>query len=161
MYLTFSPYSWFIFFAALKVFLLVICLQTVDARGPREPWHDLHSRIDGPAAYDVLQNFEERWLKASKRHGIKKLAKSNDDALLRIERIPDIININDAIYFSDNDPETWHVQVLDSFTDTGSVFLLCLTHTFNSLTFKFRFFVLLIQTLPRGFQRIHEKQPGR
>ncbi|XP_047095549.1 phospholipase D gamma 1-like [Lolium rigidum] len=87
---------------------------TVDGRGPREPWHDLHSRIDGPAAYDVLQNFEERWLKASKRHGIKKLGKSNDDALLRIERIPDIININDAIYFSDNDPETWHVQVFRS-----------------------------------------------
>lgn len=40
---------------------------------PREPWHDLHSRIDGPAAYDVLTNFEDRWLKAAKPHGIKKL----------------------------------------------------------------------------------------
>ncbi|XP_052133810.1 phospholipase D gamma 1-like [Oryza glaberrima] len=87
---------------------------TVDARGPREPWHDLHSKIDGPAAYDVLQNFQERWLKASKRHGIKKLGKSYDDALLSIERIPDFISINDAIYFSDNDPETWHVQVFRS-----------------------------------------------
>ncbi|CAD6211717.1 unnamed protein product [Miscanthus lutarioriparius] len=88
--------------------------NTVDARGPREPWHDLHSKIDGPAAYDVLQNFQERWLKAAKRHGIKKLAKSYDDALLSIERIPEIININDAIYFGDNDPETWHVQVFRS-----------------------------------------------
>ncbi|KAL6642797.1 hypothetical protein ACP70R_020978 [Stipagrostis hirtigluma subsp. patula] len=87
---------------------------TLDARGPREPWHDLHSKIDGPAAYDVLQNFQERWLKASKRHGIKKLKRSYDDALLSIERIPDIININDAAYFSDNDPETWHVQVFRS-----------------------------------------------
>uniref|UniRef100_A0A0D9XLR7 phospholipase D n=1 Tax=Leersia perrieri TaxID=77586 RepID=A0A0D9XLR7_9ORYZ len=86
----------------------------VDDRGPREPWHDLHSKIDGPAAYDVLQNFQERWLKASKRHGIKKLAKSYDDALLSIERIPDVISINDAIYFSDNDPESWHVQVFRS-----------------------------------------------
>ncbi|KAG8092346.1 hypothetical protein GUJ93_ZPchr0012g19242 [Zizania palustris] len=83
----------------------------VDARGPREPWHDLHSKIDGPAAYDVLQNFQERWLKASKRHGIKKLAKSYDDALLSIERIPDIISINDAM---DNDQESWHVQVFRS-----------------------------------------------
>lgn len=103
-----------IFFILLKTILLII-LQTVDARGPREPWHDLHSKIDGPAAYDVLQNFQERWLKAAKRHGIKKLAKSYDDALLTIERIPEIININDAIYFSDNDPETWHVQVLIAF----------------------------------------------
>ncbi|KAJ1296522.1 hypothetical protein BS78_01G307700 [Paspalum vaginatum] len=88
--------------------------NTVDARGPREPWHDLHSKIDGPAAYDVLQNFEERWLKAAKRHGIKKLSKSYDDALLSIHRIPEIININDATYFSDNDPEAWHVQVFRS-----------------------------------------------
>ncbi|KQJ97534.1 phospholipase D beta 1 isoform X1 [Brachypodium distachyon] len=86
----------------------------VDARGPRQPWHDLHSKIDGPAAYDVLQNFEQRWLKASKRHGIKKLGKSYDDALLSIETIPDMMNIKDAAYFSDNDPETWHVQVFRS-----------------------------------------------
>ncbi|KAI5399017.1 hypothetical protein KIW84_064404 [Lathyrus oleraceus] len=26
---------------------------------PREPWHDLHCKIDGPAAYDILTNFEE------------------------------------------------------------------------------------------------------
>ncbi|KAK3156965.1 hypothetical protein QOZ80_2AG0114420 [Eleusine coracana subsp. coracana] len=87
---------------------------TVDARGPREAWHDLHSRIDGPAAYDVLQNFQERWLKASKRQGIKKLAKSYDDTLLNIEGIPEIINRNDATYFGDNDPETWHVQIFRS-----------------------------------------------
>ncbi|MFS7905861.1 putative phospholipase D [Helianthus anomalus] len=39
---------------------------------PREPWHDMHSEIDGPAAYDLMTNFEERWLKASKPHGLKK-----------------------------------------------------------------------------------------
>ncbi|GJN19948.1 hypothetical protein PR202_gb07268 [Eleusine coracana subsp. coracana] len=88
--------------------------QTVDARGPREAWHDLHSRMDGPAAYDVLQNFQERWLKASKRQGIKKLAKSYDDTLVNIEGIPEIINRNDATYFGDNDPETWHVQIFRS-----------------------------------------------
>ncbi|KAK3153127.1 hypothetical protein QOZ80_2BG0168180 [Eleusine coracana subsp. coracana] len=87
---------------------------TVDARGPREAWHDLHSRMDGPAAYDVLQNFQERWLKASKRQGIKKLAKSYDDTLVNIEGIPEIINRNDATYFGDNDPETWHVQIFRS-----------------------------------------------
>lgn len=34
----------------------IIYSQVEDARGPREPWHDLHSKIDGPAAYDVLKN---------------------------------------------------------------------------------------------------------
>jgi len=26
--------------------------------GPREPWHDIHSRLEGPIAWDVLYNFE-------------------------------------------------------------------------------------------------------
>ncbi|KAK7394224.1 hypothetical protein VNO78_14746 [Psophocarpus tetragonolobus] len=87
---------------------------------PREPWHDLHSKIDGPAAYDVLTNFEERWLKASKPHGIKKLKISYDDALLRLERIPDVIGINDAPNVGENDPEVWHVQIFRSI-DSNSV----------------------------------------
>ncbi|KAK9273120.1 hypothetical protein L1049_017927 [Liquidambar formosana] len=87
---------------------------------PREPWHDLHSRIDGPAAYDVLTNFEERWFKASKPHGIKKLKLSYDDALLRLERIPDIIGLSDASSLSENGPEAWHVQVFRSI-DSNSV----------------------------------------
>ncbi|KAL1543472.1 Phospholipase D beta 1 [Salvia divinorum] len=87
---------------------------------PREPWHDLHCKIDGPAAYDVLSNFEERWLKASKPHGIKKLKISYDDALLRIERMPEILGLTDAPCISDNDPEGWHVQVFRSI-DSNSV----------------------------------------
>ncbi|XP_022964032.1 phospholipase D gamma 1-like isoform X1 [Cucurbita moschata] len=86
---------------------------------PREPWHDLHSKIEGPAAYDVLTNFEERWRRASKPHGIKKL-KSYDDALLRIERIPDIIGISESYCTNENDPESWHVQIFRSI-DSSSV----------------------------------------
>ncbi|KAK0581479.1 hypothetical protein LWI29_014224 [Acer saccharum] len=87
---------------------------------PREPWHDLHSKIDGPAAYDVLTNFEERWYKASKPQGIKKLKKSYDDALLRIDRISDIVSASDVPSFSENDPESWHVQIFRSI-DSNSV----------------------------------------
>lgn len=87
---------------------------------PREPWHDLHCRIDGPAAYDVLSNFEERWWKASKPRGIKKLKTSYDDALLRIERIPDIVGMSEAPFLNENDPESWHVQIFRSI-DSNSV----------------------------------------
>ncbi|XVF79954.1 hypothetical protein PTKIN_Ptkin15bG0031700 [Pterospermum kingtungense] len=87
---------------------------------PREPWHDLHCRIDGPAAYDVLVNFEERWFKAAKPHGIKKLKMSYDDALLRIERIPDIIGVSDFPGDNDKEPEAWHVQIFRSI-DSNSV----------------------------------------
>ncbi|XP_074579991.1 phospholipase D alpha 1-like isoform X1 [Curcuma longa] len=31
--------------------------------GPREPWHDIHCRLEGPVAVDVLHNFEQRWRK--------------------------------------------------------------------------------------------------
>lgn len=75
----------------------------------------MHCKIDGPAAYDVLTNFEERWLKASKPHGIKKL-KPYDDALLRIERIPGIIGVSDVPSVTENDPEAWHVQVIHSWS---------------------------------------------
>ncbi|OMO89630.1 C2 calcium-dependent membrane targeting [Corchorus capsularis] len=87
---------------------------------PRQPWHDLHCRIDGPAAYDILANFEERWLKASKPHGLQKLKHSFDDALLKIERIPEIVPMNEIPNLSKNDPETWHVQVFRSI-DSNSV----------------------------------------
>lgn len=90
------------------------------AGAPREPWHDLHSKIDGPAAYDVLTNFEERWYRAAKPRGIKKLKMSYDDALLRIERIPDIVGISDVCYVGEDDPESWHVQIFRSI-DSSSV----------------------------------------
>lgn len=72
----------------------------------------MHSKIDGPAAYDIMTNFEERWLKASKPHGLKKLKTSYDDALLRIERVPEILGINDQPSVNEQDPEGWHVQVI-------------------------------------------------
>lgn len=31
---------------------------SIEKGGPREPWHDIHSKIEGPAAWDVLHNFE-------------------------------------------------------------------------------------------------------
>ncbi|PPS07114.1 hypothetical protein GOBAR_AA13532 [Gossypium barbadense] len=87
---------------------------------PREPWHDMHCKIDGPAAYDVLVNFEERWLKVAKPAGIKKLKFTYDDALLRIERIQDIIGVSDFPIPNENDPEAWHVQIFRSI-DSNSV----------------------------------------
>ncbi|XP_027335401.1 phospholipase D beta 2-like [Abrus precatorius] len=88
---------------------------------PREPWHDLHSKIDGPAAYDVLTNFEERWLRAAKPKGIKKLKSSYDDALLKLDRIQDIISAYNApSVVGDDNPEAWHVQIFRSI-DSNSV----------------------------------------
>ncbi|CAH1419813.1 unnamed protein product [Lactuca virosa] len=87
---------------------------------PREPWHDLHSKIDGPAAYDIIKNFEERWLKASKASGVKKLKALYDDALVKIDTMPEFLTVNDEPCLSDQDPEGWHVQIFRSI-DSNSV----------------------------------------
>lgn len=57
-----------------------------------------------------MTNFEERWLKASKPRGIKKL-KAPIDALLKLEKFPELLGPNDEPCLSDDDPEEWHVQV--------------------------------------------------
>ncbi|CAL5187564.1 unnamed protein product [Lathyrus oleraceus] len=88
---------------------------------PRQPWHDLHSKIEGPAAYDILTNFEERWLRALKMTTLLKIKVSNDDSLLKIDRISDIVGIDEAPYLDEhNQEETWHVQIFRSI-DSNSV----------------------------------------
>jgi phospholipase D1/2 len=119
-----------------------------DVNGPRQPWHDLHCRLDGPAAYDVLKNFEQRWRKATKLREMfgGKAAHRKDDALLKLERIPWILSPTKpkqqppsaaadtgaadhddderdqpALHvLPDGDPERWHAQVFRS-VDAGSV----------------------------------------
>ncbi|XP_018472859.2 phospholipase D gamma 1 [Raphanus sativus] len=96
------------------------CFGTTEDDGPRQPWHDLHSKIDGPAAYDVLANFEQRWLKATqKRHRISIHRSSSEDALLKIDRIPNIMGLSEASFVNDTDPESWHVQVFRSIDSTS------------------------------------------
>jgi phospholipase D1/2 len=90
------------------------------AKGPRQPWHDLHCRIEGPAAYDVLKNFEQRWRKATKwRSRFKSVSQWKDDALIKLERISWILgpsatvqNDHPSLWVSkEGDCENWHVQV--------------------------------------------------
>lgn len=100
-------------------------------KGPREPWHDLHCKIEGPAAYDVLTNFEQRWRKATKwslRGKIKSISHAHDEALLKVDRISWILSPTSCTSTNDpklwtceeNDPESWHVQIFRSI-DSGSV----------------------------------------
>ena len=51
-------------------------------------------------------------MKAAKPKGLRKLKTSYDDALLRIDRIPDIVGVFDTPSISEDDPEAWHVQVI-------------------------------------------------
>ncbi|CAH9087032.1 unnamed protein product [Cuscuta europaea] len=101
-------------------------------KGPRQPWHDLHCKIEGPAAYDVLTNFEQRWRKAAKWEELgrrfKKISHWHEDALLKVDRISWITSPSSSVpnddpslwISSEDDPENWHVQVFRSI-DSGSL----------------------------------------
>ncbi|KAL7093515.1 hypothetical protein ACP275_11G044800 [Erythranthe tilingii] len=82
---------------------------TIRKGGPREPWHDIHCRLEGPVAWDVLYNFEQRW----KKQGGK-------DMLLPLQELERIIIPPSPVMFPD-DHETWNVQLLRSI-DGGSAF---------------------------------------
>ncbi|ONM23220.1 phospholipase D10 [Zea mays] len=86
-------------------------------------------KIDGPAAYDVLTNFEQRWRKATKWRGrFRRVSHWKDDALIKLERIswiispsPNVPNDHPSLWVSkEEDRENWHVQVFRSI-DSGSL----------------------------------------
>ncbi|GMI83081.1 ARABIDOPSIS THALIANA PHOSPHOLIPASE D DELTA, phospholipase D delta [Hibiscus trionum] len=98
---------------------------------PREPWHDLHCKVEGPAAYDILKNFEQRWRKATKWAQLGRRLKRGsklEDSLLKLDRISWILSPSEATSLDDpslwvcseGDPENWNVQVFRSI-DSGSV----------------------------------------
>ncbi|KAL1542861.1 phospholipase D [Salvia divinorum] len=100
-------------------------------KAPRQPWHDLHCKIEGPAAYDILTNFEQRWKKATKWNEIgQKLTRFSrwHDALIKIDKISwinspsmNIPNDHPLLWvYEENDPDNWHVQIFRSI-DSGSL----------------------------------------
>ncbi|KAL3634928.1 hypothetical protein CASFOL_021982 [Castilleja foliolosa] len=87
---------------------------------PRQPWHDLHCKIEGPGVYDVLKNFEQRWLKdinSRKIRKVYKIIKGVPRELVDIENDPLITSPSANV--PSNHPEKWHVQIFRSI-DSGS-----------------------------------------
>ncbi|CAL9061238.1 phospholipase D alpha 1-like [Musa acuminata AAA Group] len=82
---------------------------SITKGGPREPWHDIHSRLEGPIAWDVLFNFEQRWRK-----------QGGKDVLVQLRDLSDIIIPPSPVMFLE-DKETWNVQLFRSI-DGGAAF---------------------------------------
>lgn len=81
------------------------------ATGPREPWHDIHSRLEGPITLDILDNFETRWRKqASDKIG--SLYEITEDEF-NIDFIPEV---------DDTDGGHWNIQLLRSITSDSCEF---------------------------------------
>ncbi|XP_060673012.1 phospholipase D alpha 1 [Ziziphus jujuba] len=79
--------------------------SSINKGGPREPWHDIHCRLEGPVAWDVLYNFEQRWIK-----------QVGDKILIPPNQLDKIIT-HPLPVTTANDPETWNVQLFRSIDD--------------------------------------------
>lgn len=80
---------------------------TTSASGPREPWHDIHSRVEGPAAMDVLQNFQERWNKQG----------DGDNNIIFLQSIPNL-----KLDYQYTMPDSWNVQMFRSINSDSAIF---------------------------------------
>lgn len=81
----------------------------INKGGPREPWHDIHSKLEGPIAWDVLFNFEQRWRK-----------QGGKDILVNLRELEDVVIPPSPVMFPE-DHETWNVQLFRSI-DGGACF---------------------------------------
>ncbi|KAJ8763951.1 hypothetical protein K2173_003733 [Erythroxylum novogranatense] len=76
--------------------------------GPREPWHDIHCKLEGPVAWDVLYNFEQRWRKQVGEEFLIPYYKLNARVIDPLPVLPS------------DDNEAWNVQIFRSI-DGGAV----------------------------------------
>ena len=85
-------------------------VATVGSKvGPRQPWHDIHSKIEGPAARDVYQNFVERW---------RKQAAEQESRLIDLDE--ETFILDDPV--TGDESELWSAQLFRSINRDSAVF---------------------------------------
>lgn len=82
---------------------------SIKKGGPREPWHDIHCKLEGPIAWDVLYNFEQRWKK-----------QVGNQFIIPLRHLYQVITPPLPVVSSDTDTDTWNVQLFRSI-DSSSV----------------------------------------
>ncbi|KAJ8907931.1 hypothetical protein NDN08_008034 [Rhodosorus marinus] len=87
------------------------CLVTDQRTGPREPWHDVHCCLEGDAAWDVLQNFQDR----CQCQGGKKLSLAAITEQEFIRRV-------DEQAVLQRDPDGWNAQIFRSIDERSAIF---------------------------------------
>ncbi|XP_004501331.1 phospholipase D alpha 1-like isoform X2 [Cicer arietinum] len=83
---------------------------SIKKGGPREPWHDIHCKLEGPIAWDVLCNFEQRW---EKQVGKQFPLPSNMIEEYNLDRVSNVEAMNGN--------SSWNVQLFRSI-DGGAAF---------------------------------------
>eukprot|EP01055_Gregarina_sp_Pseudo9_P004304 Gregarina_sp_Pseudo_9__4303@NODE_445_length_2815_cov_13_445245_g421_i0_p1_GENE_NODE_445_length_2815_cov_13_445245_g421_i0NODE_445_length_2815_cov_13_445245_g421_i0_p1_ORF_typecomplete_len840_score228_15PLDc_2/PF13091_6/1_9PLDc_2/PF13091_6/2_1e18PLDc/PF00614_22/1_4e07PLDc/PF00614_22/1_9e06PLD_C/PF12357_8/4_6e14C2/PF00168_30/1_6e08_NODE_445_length_2815_cov_13_445245_g421_i01692688 len=91
-------------------------IEASSETGPREPWHDIHSRILGPAAWDVFQTYTERLAKQGPDVGSK--MKTHVDALLKEGWLRE----SKSVLIHPDNSQAWDVQVFRSLDTESAIF---------------------------------------
>ncbi|KAL4396286.1 hypothetical protein HN51_000819 [Arachis hypogaea] len=79
----------------------------IEKGGPREPWHDVHCRLEGPAACYVYDTFVQRCKKEGK-----------EDILVPMNQLRDFFNSpSHGHQDNNNNNKAWNVQVFRSIDD--------------------------------------------
>eukprot|EP01006_Ploeotia_vitrea_P023229 TRINITY_DN55673_c0_g1_i1.p1 TRINITY_DN55673_c0_g1~~TRINITY_DN55673_c0_g1_i1.p1 ORF type:complete len:877 (+),score=117.73 TRINITY_DN55673_c0_g1_i1:151-2631(+) len=73
--------------------------------GPREPWHDIHCKVEGAIARDVMDNFVQRWTKQAPDH-VDLLIDRNDPDTFITEEEEEVTG--------QSHPNTWCCQLFRS-----------------------------------------------
>lgn len=91
-------------------------LEASNEIGPREPWHDIHSRVIGPAAWDVFQTYVERLAKQGPEVGNK--IRSHVEGLVKENWLRE----GYSVLIHPDDTRSWDVQVFRSLDTESAVF---------------------------------------
>ena len=87
----------------------------IESQGPREPWHDIHCKVEGKIAYDVFCNFRERWNKQGKKDGNMDL----DFLTLDLDFITSFDLDDDG---TEDSTHTWNCQLFRSINEDSAIF---------------------------------------
>nr|XP_045582161.1 phospholipase D beta 2-like [Procambarus clarkii] len=85
-------------------------INVKESLGPREPWHDVHARLTGPAAVDLLRNFEECWRKQAPKKVHLLVQTYEEDILFAPQK------------GNQHDKVSWQMQVVRSIDGNSAVF---------------------------------------
>ncbi|MED6173243.1 Phospholipase D [Stylosanthes scabra] len=84
--------------------------SSIEKGGPREPWHDVHCKLEGPIAWDVYSTFVQRF----KKQG------TDQSKLLSEEELKDFIIAPPQVMDPDK-KDAWNVQLFRSIDDTATL----------------------------------------
>ena len=102
-------------------------MGTTAMSGPRQPWHDIHARVEGPIVRDVLANFADRWIKQNP-------AQCED--LLDLDEEPGLV-VEAAAPEQEGDGGPWVVQLLRSISIDSAVIDVVTRNTNTSVVHLF------------------------